>query len=266
MRIGRSARTSLAFSCWDFLALGAMFVVGAGLILPWLAKSSCKGRSPRIQCVSNLKQIGIAFRMWSNDHQEQFPMAVPVSLGGSLGVADSNVFQHFLTVSNELNSPKILACPEDLDRKRASTWTNFSNSNLSYFVGLDANEQAPASILTGDRNICGGTAVNEYLMVFTNWSQAGFTGSIHKEAGNICLADGSASQWTSAGLVKAFENANMPSMRFAIPGIDLTPRGLVRSRLLIIGFWCVISVVVVVAGLITYLRLARAMVARAETG
>lgn len=266
MRIGRSPRTSLGFSCWDFLALGAMFVIGAGLILPWLAKPKCYGRAPRIQCVSNLKQIGIAFRMWSNDHEEQFPMAVPASMGGSLGVADSDVFRHFLAISNELNSPKILTCPEDRDRKRALIWTNFSNLNLGYFVGLDAKEQAPASILSGDRNICGGTIVNPYLMVFTNWDQAGFTGSIHKEGGDICLADGSASQCTSAGLVKAFENANMPSMRFAIPGIDLTPRGFVRSRLPIIGFWVVISVVVVVAGLITYLRLTRAMVERAETG
>jgi hypothetical protein len=36
-----------------------------------------KPGSKRINCTSNLKQIGLGFRMWSNDHGEQFPWQVP---------------------------------------------------------------------------------------------------------------------------------------------------------------------------------------------
>jgi hypothetical protein len=233
-----------------------------GALLP--AGGKCGARAPAIQCVSNLKQIGIGFRMWANDHDEQLPMAVPRSKGGSGGVPDKEVFQHFLVASNEFNSPKILACPSDQDRKRTSTWTNFSNANLSYFVGLDAMEKAPTSILAGDRNLAGGTVINPYLMAFTNGNIAAFTEAIHKKAGNICLADGSASQCTSDGLKKAFEQANMRSMRFAIPAVDL-PGGLVQTGLPVIGIWVVIGLVVLIAGF-TYLRVTRAMVARAATG
>jgi hypothetical protein len=70
-------------------------------------------KAKRAQCVNNLKQIGLAARVWANDHQEVHP-------------AD------FLTMSNELSTPKILVCPSDSARKAAETWQNFNNANLSY--------------------------------------------------------------------------------------------------------------------------------------
>ena len=70
-------------------------------------------------------------------------MAVPVGKGGSFEFRDTpDVFRHFLAASNELNQPKILACPEDKERTRAVDWTRFSNSNVSYFINLDASEGA----------------------------------------------------------------------------------------------------------------------------
>jgi hypothetical protein len=47
--------------------------IGAGLLLPALAKA--KARAQTINTVSNLKQLGLAARMFSNDNQEKFPKA-----------------------------------------------------------------------------------------------------------------------------------------------------------------------------------------------
>lgn len=47
--------------------------IGAGLLLPALAKAKAKAQT--ISTVSNLKQLGLAARMYSNDNQEKFPKA-----------------------------------------------------------------------------------------------------------------------------------------------------------------------------------------------
>ncbi len=72
-----------------------------------------KGRAERISCVNNLKQVGLAARMWSNDHDEVFPT-------------------HFHSMSNELSTPKILTCPGDKSRQRADNWAQFDGSSVSY--------------------------------------------------------------------------------------------------------------------------------------
>ena len=46
---------------------------GAGLLLPALAKA--KARAQAINSVNQLKQLGLAARMYANDHQDKFPKA-----------------------------------------------------------------------------------------------------------------------------------------------------------------------------------------------
>jgi hypothetical protein len=62
-----------------------------------------------------MKQIVLAARLWSNDHNDVFP-------------------PDFLTMSNELNSTKILVCPADPARTRPSIsdWSNVTKENITY--------------------------------------------------------------------------------------------------------------------------------------
>lgn len=109
------------------------------------SRQGSKGRAPRISCVSNLKQVGLAYRLWSNDHEDQFPFA-STNAGGSFRFANSpQVFLHYVAMSNELVTPKILTCFEDKERSKTADFTQFSNKNLSYFVGPDAREDQPQS-------------------------------------------------------------------------------------------------------------------------
>src|SRR6266545_8343797 len=80
------------------LATAALVV---GVVLPRIFR-------PRVfrcgvSCTSNLKQVGIAYRLYSGDHNDQFPFAVSNELGGSLSfVSSPQVFRHYEIMSNEL--------------------------------------------------------------------------------------------------------------------------------------------------------------------
>ena len=92
------------------LSVGA---IGAGLLLPALAKA--KDQAQRVQCVNNLKQIGLAARMWSEDHNNIFP-------------------PDFLSMAGGLGSPKVLICPGDSRPVPVdlSSWAQFTPQNVSY--------------------------------------------------------------------------------------------------------------------------------------
>jgi prepilin-type N-terminal cleavage/methylation domain-containing protein len=189
-----------AFTLIDVLVVVAILAILASLMPCACGRS--KARAQRVSCLSNLKHIGLAFREYSNGHGDQFPWQVPLNQTGSLEFAQSsNVYRHFLAASNEMASPRILACRSDGARTPIADWRLFSNSNLSYFINLDADEGKPQTILAGDRNIVGGTAASGVLRTFSERSKVGWTKDMHRRAGNIVLADGSAQQMGNTNII-----------------------------------------------------------------
>ena len=195
-----------------------VIVVCVGMILlPKLARS--RARPKVITCVNNLKQVGLSFRVWANDNGDRFPMQVSTNQGGTLEfVQGPNAFRHFQAMSNELSTPKVLRCFSDPERTYATNFaTDFNNNRLSYFVGLDATETNVQAFVSGDRNLTNGFPVhNGTLRLITNQT-VGWTQQIHSNAGNICFADGSVQQFTSAGLQQALQNSGVATNRLATP-------------------------------------------------
>ena len=178
-----------AFNLVALLVIVAVIAILAAMLLPALAKAKTKASS--INCVNNLKQVGLAFRIWSGDNNDKYPMDTPTDKGGSKEyVTGADTFRHFQVMSNELSTPKILACPMDT-RTAAASFANLKNENVSYFVGLDAKEEFPQRFLDGDRNITGGSEPENGILKLVPGGPVGWTTTIHNDSGNLGLADGS---------------------------------------------------------------------------
>jgi hypothetical protein len=192
-------------------------------------------RPSQIYCVMNLKQVALSFRIWEGDNNNKYPMAVSVTNGGAMEwIATNNVTGCFQVMSNELSTPKILICPEDMVHTFAATNFDkgFNASHISYFIGIDAsNEDYPQRLLCGDDNFqIKGTMVGSgILSLLTNtpmeWGQ-GRHGDAHRKfwmprpkhfVGNLGFADGSVREVGDSGLQADIIKTGLATNRLAIP-------------------------------------------------
>jgi prepilin-type processing-associated H-X9-DG protein len=202
-----------AFTKWDLLiCIATVGVLALFLFLFLPATGHPKARASRINCVSNLKQVGLGFRMWSSDHGERFPWQLPASEGGTKEFATlPYAALHFVLVSNEFNSPKILTCPDDRNRSRTTEWHTPLHGSLSYFAGISSHETVPSAILSGDRNLTTSATMTAGLLTANRPESVRWTGDVHKHAGNIGFADGSVNQTTLEMLRRAIK-ANIAAL------------------------------------------------------
>ncbi len=221
-----------AFTWIELLLVVVVIVFLAGMFLP--ARSWPKGPgATRIKCVNNLKNLGLAVRIFSTDNDGMFPWQVPIAKGGSMEeIGDTNrIWRHFQVLSNELSTPRILQCPKDprLSKLNTSgmtfnTVTNSAglrfghNDHVSYFLNLSASEEEPESILAGDRNLTRNhTSIRGRITPGTNdvfdFTTSGHDGGV----GNLLFGDGSVQQPSRLSASRFFADA------FAVRGTNPPP-------------------------------------------
>jgi len=209
-RICRPKTGPPSFTLIELLVVLAIVVVLGCLLLPGMRRA--RQRAFRISCTSNLKQIGLSFKTWSLDNKDRFPSQVLTNQAGELRPdAATNAYLHFLVMSNELSTPYILRCPADAQRVLVRDFGKLNNTNISYFVGLDAEDTTPQMFLAGDRNLTNGLAITNRVLFLATNLQVGWTHELHSGNGNICLADGSVQQFTAARLKEAVTNTSAGS-------------------------------------------------------
>jgi prepilin-type processing-associated H-X9-DG protein/prepilin-type N-terminal cleavage/methylation domain-containing protein len=148
-----STESRNAVTLIELVLVIALIAILAALLLPSIEQ--VRQRARRTQCVSNLRQIGVAFLSFANSHEDKFPILVSVANGGILefatGKYDDFTYRNFQALSNELVDPRVLVCPSDpLRRTNAFIFATLSNVNLSYFVFPRSNPHDSDSWLSGD--------------------------------------------------------------------------------------------------------------------
>ena len=84
-----------------------------------------KQEAQSVQCVSNLKQICLAALVWAIDNNHVFP-------------------SDFISMKDELNTPKVLFCPADPAAIRVIDWLQLNPSSVSYrFLNPNGNDTDP---------------------------------------------------------------------------------------------------------------------------
>jgi type II secretory pathway pseudopilin PulG len=235
------AQDRRALTLIELTMIVALLGVLGALLLPALARP--RTRVPGLVCVNNLKNIGLAFRVFATDNNDQYPMQLSLTNFGSLELLGDaqKVWVPFSVLSNELSTPKILLCPADRFGRveAAGFFTNggassgqaagipfASNRNLSYFLGVDATAKTGPMLLSGDRSLTndfpspfrfGEAMVGSLGTNHTASRGAGWDKRVHRFRGNVCLGDGGVQQTSEVDLRTLLRNSGDTQNRIASP-------------------------------------------------
>lgn len=181
------ARKQEGMTLIELMVVIALIALLAGLYLPAINRTKAKG--VQVKCLGNLRQIGLAYRLFADDHKNSYPMEISLFEGGTRDfVTSGNTAKHFQVLSNYLDKTKLLVCPAD-KLLPADSWPTLLNTNVSYFAGLDANYGNATHFLAGDRNIAVDLAGNSSIVWLNVGEQVSWTQEMHQGEGNVLFAD-----------------------------------------------------------------------------
>ena len=136
MKVPRRLR-AYWFTLIELLVVVGLIAILIAVLLPAIAQAREKGR--RVSCTSNLRNLGMALRVYSADADESFP---PGDNAAGLGL---------LVEMNQIKSMKIFLCPSTkTTHERTATLTD-THLDYVYCGGLTEKSCGVATGLAADR-------------------------------------------------------------------------------------------------------------------
>ena len=218
MKVRGGIGSCKAFTRIDLVVIVLVACLGAALANP-LFTSHSRARADSIVCQANLAQIGRAYQLWGNDHDDLVPYLVSAQNGGlRQHPLAANIYIQFAWVSNGLMTPKVLVCPADTNttRRAKDFSTNpdggfmhpgYRNNAVSYMLSFHAGRHFPRSILSADSNIDGtsieGCSFSGFPIPRVSSSPvsgSGWNDAVHGRKGNLVFMDGSVTETSTTEL------------------------------------------------------------------
>jgi prepilin-type N-terminal cleavage/methylation domain-containing protein len=124
-------KSRFAFTLIELLVVIAIIAILASMLLPAIARA--KGKALGTKCLSNLKQIGLAVRMWADENESKFPIAEMNRLNPVFPNAwyPSNAPMINVVLSNYVGGAmRVFECPND------RSYFNTQGTSYEYQAGL----------------------------------------------------------------------------------------------------------------------------------